>query len=201
MDESASSVESVIGGRVRRARQARRWTLDQMAGAAGLSRRTAVNVEQGCANPSIGTLLRIGDGLGVGLPALVESPAPNPIRVTRHGAGALLWSSKAGGRGVLVAGTAPPDVVELWEWTLGPHDRCSSAAHVLGTRELIQVRKGTITIDSGTDPVTLKVGDAVVFPGDLAHSYANSSTRSATFSLAVFEPGVGSRSRSEASDA
>jgi transcriptional regulator with XRE-family HTH domain len=29
----------------------------------------AINVEQGSANPSVGTLLKISDALGVGLPA------------------------------------------------------------------------------------------------------------------------------------
>ena len=58
-------------------RQSRRWTLDQLAGAAGVSRRMVVNVEQGAANPSVGTLLRISDALGVGLPSLVEHPRPS----------------------------------------------------------------------------------------------------------------------------
>ena len=111
-----------IGARVRQVRQSRRWTLDQLAEVAGVSRRMVVNVEQGAANPSVGTLLRISDALGVGLPALVEPPQPKPVKVTRRGEGAVLWSGEAGGRGVLVAGTEPPDVVELWDWTLGPGD-------------------------------------------------------------------------------
>lgn len=196
MDGKTASLASAIGGRVRHERQEHRWTLDQLAGAAGVSRRLVINVEHGAANPSVGTLLRISDALGVGLPAMVESPAPGPVRVTRRGAGAVLWTSKAGGRGVLVAGTEPPDVVELWEWTLGPNDRYSSTEHARGTRELVQVHKGMITIESGAESVTLKVGDAVAFPGDEAHSYANESSRAARFSLTVFEPGVGPRSRS-----
>ena len=82
-----------------------------------------VNIEQGTSNPSVGTLLRISDALGVGLPALVEPPRTRPVMVTRTAKGAVLWTSDAGGRGVLVAGTEPPDVVELWDWTLGPADR------------------------------------------------------------------------------
>jgi transcriptional regulator with XRE-family HTH domain len=50
-----------IGVRVRRERQSRSWTLDQLAAAGGVSRRMVVNVEQGAANPSVGTLLRISD--------------------------------------------------------------------------------------------------------------------------------------------
>jgi hypothetical protein len=33
-----------------------------------------VDVEQGAANPSVGTRLKISDALGIGLPALVQVP-------------------------------------------------------------------------------------------------------------------------------
>jgi transcriptional regulator with XRE-family HTH domain len=201
MDEGAAALALAIGVRVRQERQSLRWTLDQLAEAAGVSRRMVVNVEQGAANPSVGTLLRISDALGVGLPALVERPEPKPVKVTRHGDGAVLWSSESGGRGVLVAGTAPPDVLELWDWTLGPGDRHVTEAHTPGTQELAQVQQGTITVEVAGQRVTLDVGDAVAFPGDVAHSYANPGARPARFSLAVFEPGVGAGSPPEVADA
>ena len=50
MDESTAALALAIGGRVRQERQARRWTLNQLAEAAGVSRRMVVNVEQGIAN-------------------------------------------------------------------------------------------------------------------------------------------------------
>jgi quercetin dioxygenase-like cupin family protein len=201
MDEGTAALASAIGGRVRQERQSRRWTLDQLAEAAGVSRRMVVNVEQGAANPSVGILLRISDALGVGLPALVERPEPKPVTVTRHGDGAVLWRGQSGGRGVLVAGTGPPDVMELWDWTLGPGDAHPSEAHTPGTKELVQVQQGTITVEVAGQPVTLDAGDAVAFGGDVAHSYANPGTQPARFSLAVFEPGVGPGSRAEVAGA
>jgi transcriptional regulator with XRE-family HTH domain len=201
MDQSTAALALAIGVRVRQERQSRRWTLDQLAEAAGVSRRMVVNVEQGAANPSIGTLLRISDALGVGLPALVEAPEPSQVKVTRHGDGAALWSSESGGRAVLVAGTGPPDVVELWDWTLGPGDHHVSEAHTPGTKELAQVQQGTVTIEVASQLVTLDAGDAVAFGGDVPHSYANPGTQPARFSLAVFEPGVRPGSRSEVASA
>ena len=150
-----------------------------------------VSVEQGTVNPSVGTLLRLSDALGVGLPALVEPPEPKPVKVTRAGEGAELWSGAAGGRGVLVAGTTPPDVVELWDWTLGPGDRYASEAHAAGTKELVHVLQGTITVEVDEQVISLETGAALAFPGDLDHAYANPAEEHARFSLAVFEPGVG----------
>lgn len=150
-----------------------------------------INVEQGVANPSVGTLLRISDALGIGLPALVDSPSPKPmVQVTRNGEGAALWSSDSGGRGILVAGTEAPNVVELWDWTLAAGDRHMSEAHAPGTKELLQVKRGTLTIEVADQRVLLDAGDAAAFPGGVTHSYANAGTEPVRFSLTVFEPGV-----------
>ena len=173
-------------------RQGRGWTLDQLAASAAVSRRAVVNVEQGVANPSVGTLLRISDALGIGLPALVAPPTPRPVTVTRAGDGAALWTGANGGQGLLVAGTEPPDVAELWDWSLAPGDRHESEAHVAGTKELLQVRTGTVTLVVADQTYTLAEDDAVSFPGDVAHTYSNEGRTAARFSLAVFEPSVGS---------
>ncbi len=200
MDDTTAALAAAIGVRVRQERQSRRWTLDRLAEVAGVSRRMVVNVEQGAANPSVGTLLRISGALGVGLPSLVEPVQPKLVKVTRRGDGAALWSSESGGRGVLVAGTEPPDVVELWDWTLGPGDRQTSEAHTPGTKELMQVQQGTVMVEVADQSVTLGAGDALAFPGDVAHSHVNPDTQPARFTLAVFEPGVGSGPRPEAVD-
>ena len=119
MDRDTADLAMAIGARVRQVRQSRQWTLDQLAEVAGVSRRMVVNVEQGAANPSVGTLLRISDALGIGTAIAGRAASAQAGEGHPHGEGAVLWSGEAGGRGVLVAGTEPPDVVELWDWTLG----------------------------------------------------------------------------------
>jgi transcriptional regulator with XRE-family HTH domain len=199
--DGTTALASLIGARVKRERQSLRWTLDQLAEAAGVSRRMVVNVEQGTANPSVGTLLRLSDALGIGLPTLVERPQPAPVKVVRDGDGAVLWSGEFGGRGMLVAGTEPPDVVELWDWLLCPGDAHQSEAHTAGTKELIQVHQGTVRVEVAGQSITLAVGDAVTFRGDVPHAYANDGAEPAHFSLAVFEPGVGSRTHNQGAGA
>jgi len=197
----ADGVARAIGGRVRQGRAGRGWTLDQLAERSGVSRRMLVSIEQGSANPSIATLLLISDALGIGLPALVTMDHPAGLRVTRAGTAAVLWRGKLGGRAVLVAGTEPPDVTELWDWTLGPGEGHSSPAHAAGTRELLLVLDGQVEVRVGQHAEVLAVGDSAAFAGDQAHGYANaSSARAARFALTVFEPGVGPGSRSEATD-
>jgi transcriptional regulator with XRE-family HTH domain len=191
MDDEAAALAATIGGRVRHERQDRRWTLDQLAEAAGVSRRMVVNVEAGSANPSVGILLRLSDALGIGLPALVEPTERAVVAVTRAGEGPALWTSPDGGRAVLVAGTRPPDVLELWDWTLMPGDAHASTPHAAGTRELLHVLEGEVVMEIHGATHTLSTGDAASFPGDVPHTYRNESAIPARFSLAVLEPGVG----------
>src|SRR4249920_3447332 len=101
----ADTVARAIGGRVRHGRNSRGWTLDQLAGRSGVSRRMLVSIEQGAANPSIATLLLISDALGIGLPALVDMNRSPGLRVTRAGGAPVLWRGKPGGQGPLLAGT------------------------------------------------------------------------------------------------
>lgn len=190
-DDHAAALAAAIGRRVRHERQARGWTLDHLAETAGVSRRMLINVEQGAANPSVGTLLKISDALGIGLPALVELPERVLVNITRSGEGATLWSGEHGGRGVLVAGTEPPDVLELWDWTLKPGERHDSDAHTHGTWELLQVLEGAIVLVIGDESIHLATGDAVSFPGDVGHAYTNAGSDSARFTMCVYEPGVG----------
>ena len=71
-------------------------------------------------------------------------------------------------------------------------DRHASEAHSAGIKELIQVREGQVILDVSDQSITLNAGDAVSFPGDVTHAYANPGAEPAAFVLAVFEPGVGS---------
>src|SRR6266704_1672278 len=179
----ADSVARAIGDRVRQGRAGRGWTLNQLAERSGVSRRMLV---------SIATLLLISDALGIGLPALVDMDRSPGLRVTRAGAAAVLWRGKLGGQAVLVAGTEPPDVTELWDWTLGPGESHSSEAHAAGTRELLLVLDGQVELRVGQHAEILAQGDSASFAGDLPHGYVNASTAQvARFALTVFEPTVG----------
>ena len=165
--EPAAAISRTIRRRVRATRTELGWTLDQLATRSGVSRRMLINVEQGVTNPSIATLLRLSDALGIGLPALVDTADDGAESVVVHRDG------------------------ELWDWRLGPGDDYRSEAHRAGTRELMHVLTGTVLLVVDGTEHKLKAGDSASFDGGLAHAYRNASaTRPARFSLAVYEPGL-----------
>lgn len=159
-----------------------------------------VNVEQGAVNPSLGTLLKLSDALGLGLPALVGTPQAGVPRLSPAGEGADLWTSETGGRATLLAGTEPPDVLELWEWVLEPGDLWATDGDAEGTKEILQMHAGTATVQVQEEVFTLSPGDALTLPGDVPHSYANLGSETSRFVLSVFEPSVGADHFPETTD-
>ena len=133
------------------------------------------------------------DALGVGLPVLVDVEQPRALTVTAAGQAPVLWRGPHGGQALLVAGTEPPDVVELWEWTLQPGEAHTSEAHSAGTRELLLVLEGRVDLRVGDRTERLGPGDSAAFAGDVAHGYATPADAAtpARFALTVFQPQVG----------
>src|SRR4051794_10211130 len=185
MTVEALAVNELIGERVRQHRTARGWTLEELADRSGVSRRMLITVEHGEGNPSIATLLRISDALGIGLPVMVDVERPHAVTVTAAGRAPVLWRGPHGGQGRLVAGTEPPDVVELWDWVLQPGEAHTTEAHSTGTRELLLVLDGEVELRVGERTERLGVGDSVAFAGDVPHGYATTAgaTAPARFAL------------------
>lgn len=194
-----AQLTAAIGGNVRTARNARGWTLDELAARAGLSRRSLVEIEQGRSNPTVASLLALSDALGIGLPRLLAVPESPSLHVVRAGGAPTLWRGPGGGHAQLLAGTGPPNVVELWDWWLGPGDRYASEPHPVGTWELLQVQQGAVRLEVGDDAELLRPGDTASFAGSQPHAYAwgepdgpsGPAETLARFTLVVLEPDVG----------
>lgn len=182
-----------IAGNVRSGRAMRGWTLDELAERSGVSRRLIVQIEQGQTNPSIATLLRLSDALGVGLPRLVAVADSPMLHVVRAGDAPVLWRGEHGGSAQLVAGSGPPDVLELWDWALYPGDAHNSEPHSRGTIEQLLLVEGELQLHVAGEQQTLQPGDAAAFPGDRPHGYAaaDGASAPARFTLSVLEPHVG----------
>jgi len=182
-----------IGLNVRSGRIGRGWTLDELALRSGVSRRMLVQVEQAQTNPSVSTLLRLSEALGVGLPQLLAVSDSGALQVVPAGQAPVLWRGDHGGQGRLLGGTGPPDVLELWDWTMHVGEVHASEPHSRGTREQLLVVSGHLMLAVGIEEQVLGPGDAAAFPGDRWHRYqaATDTGRPVRFTLSVLQPGVG----------
>jgi len=181
-------VTEAIARNLRGYRTARGWTLDALATRSGVSKGMLVQVEQARTNPSISTLCRLADGLGITLARLVEVAEPPALRVVRADEVAPLFRGMPGSEGRLLVGSDPPRPLELWEWRLAPGDGYDGESHDADTVELLHVLSGTLTLVVDGVPHRLGPGDAASFLADRPHRYANDDDEPVRFTMAVGMP-------------
>ncbi|MCO1338308.1 hypothetical protein BJH93_05275 [Kocuria polaris] len=181
-------IAALIGQRVRSLRNKRAWTLDDLANRSGVSRRTLVTIEQGQANPSIAVLSSIGDALGVSFVALVETEPRDQVRVVRSGEGPRIWAGNDGGTAHLAGSLPGANVAELWEFRMAPGEGYLGQPHPTGTRELVHVSSGELTLSVLDQEYVLTEGDAATHPADVPHGYRNNGAGEVVFSNLVQYP-------------
>lgn len=183
-------VAAAIARNARDLRADRQWSLDALATRSGISKGMLVQIEQARTNPSIGTLCRLADAFGVTLAQLVELTDGSTVRVVDASEVVRLWEGAEGSIGDLLVGTDRSEHVELWRWRLAAGDAHESEGHITGTRELLAVLAGTLTLDVGGAEHRVETGGAVLFDADRPHIYRNDHKRPLDLILVVVQPPV-----------
>ncbi|MFJ8742914.1 helix-turn-helix domain-containing protein [Embleya sp. NPDC127516] len=199
MTDPAEAVGSTLAANLRAARQARGWRLEELAGRSGVSRNMLQQIETCRTNPSIATLARISATLGIPIGRLVEPPEELGHVARRDDA-----PTRPGGREsvfrLLINDTTVP-FTELWELRLAAHDEVSAGAHPAGTRELLHVHEGTVTVEVGGATFAVGPGDALRMRGDRPHAYRNTRAEPARLTMTVVYAGVSDPRYREIGDA
>jgi transcriptional regulator with XRE-family HTH domain len=179
-------VNAAVGRNVRAHRTRLAWTLDDLAARSGVSKGMLSQVEQGRTNPSVATICRLATALGVSVASLVEAPEMPSARVVRAEEAVTLWTGdQEGSAARLLVGSGTSQQVELWDVQMLPGDGYASEAHPSGTRELLLVIEGELTLELDGDPYLVCGGDAIAFVADRPHAYRNQGASPLRYSLSV----------------
>jgi transcriptional regulator with XRE-family HTH domain len=182
-------VEAALAHNLREWRTRRGWSQAELAARAGVSKGMLVQIEQSQTNPSIATLCKLANALGVALPRLVEVADEPAIRRVARADVAWLWRGRGKGSAAgLVGGIETPIPVELWEWRMGTKDTYDALAHPPGTREIVYALEGQLLITVEGVEMTIDAGECAVFHADRPHRYAAAGGRTARFVMVVIEP-------------
>ena len=92
---------------------------------------------------------------------------------------------KQGSEARLMVGSGTSQQVELWDVRMVPGDGFASEGHPTGTRELILVIDGELTLEVDGVAHLVGPGDAIAFVADRPHAYRNQGIAPLRYSLSV----------------
>ncbi|MEA3211447.1 MAG: hypothetical protein QOE70_4504 [Chthoniobacter sp.] len=172
--EPAEAAVGDLGARIRRLRTERKWSLESLATASGVSRSMLSQIERNEANPTLAVTMRIARAFGVTLGDLVEAPdAASAVQVIRGSDRAQLYRSDKDCQIRTLSPLQLEKDVEFYQVQLQPGGALRSAPHFGGTREFLVVEKGRIRVESGLDTEELEHGDSATYRADVPHAIVN----------------------------
>lgn len=186
--KSRDSIAATVGANIRQLRLDRSLTLAGLAGQAGTSVRTLVEIESGRANASLATLGAIADALGVDFGRLTQPQEPGAMRTVRTADAAVAWSDDRGSEARLVLVSREPQSAELWNWLLKPGSHYEAKPDPDGTDVLIMVSRGTLAMTVDGETSELAAGTAGHIISGTGYVLANPARADAAFVLMHIPP-------------
>ena len=183
-----------IGGQLRALRASRGLSLAQVAEGTDISKSFLSLVEAGRSDITIGRLMRIVEFFGITVNDLLSQDPGSQVTVTRAESQRVLSSPSEGIDDVLLIPDAERAMMPFVA-VFSPGGSNSEHATHEG-EEFGYVMEGEFILDiAGQEPIELRPGDSVYFPGSRPHAYRNASDGESRL-LCVVTPPVRRAARS-----
>ncbi len=167
--EKLAEVLAHVGANVRRRRGRLGLSQQELADAAGISRRTVINLEAGQANVSLSAIDTLAAALGATFVDLVSAPTAIPAGIDE-----VLWTGSGAHSRATLLGSAPATrEAQLWTWSLGVGDRYDANPDPAGWHEMVLVTAGRLRIEREDGDVTLDTGGYAIYSSAQRYSYVN----------------------------
>lgn len=182
MEKSAAIVNDIVeyqkslGERIRRFRRERDLTQLDLARQVGVTNGQISTIERGLSAPSIGTLRRISEALGLPMTAFFEETPVGSVEVVRKGERRRLTAP--GSPEVLEVLAASRTIAGL-QVGIGPGQVCRRPGHDSPSELFILVQQGQVDLECREERMTLKTGDSARLDGRLGRVYRAASDAAA----------------------
>lgn len=162
-----------LGRSIRNARLQMQMSMRTLATRCGVSQPFLSEVERGMSMPSIATLYRIADALGIGPSKLLPASGPGDVHVVRADEGRRVPSSERENSAIgRLIHADDEQGLEVYEYVTDRTEDLDVWFEHPGNKVLYVVA-GQMSIEFDRRPtVFLSAGDCLVHPGDVAHRWA-----------------------------
>jgi rhodanese-related sulfurtransferase/transcriptional regulator with XRE-family HTH domain len=172
-DAPDPALDSIVAENLRKLREKRGMSLDELARLSGLSRTLLGQLEMGRTSPSVSLVWRLARAFDVHFSVLLGTAERVETTVLRESKAKRLVSPDGRFSSRALFNLAEKPNVEFYELALAAHSREDAQPHHPGTRENLIVASGRLELEVGSERFELAKGDAIVFTADIAHSYVN----------------------------
>jgi len=178
------SASETISRNIKRVRQERNLTLDNLAILTGVSKSMLSEIERCTKSPTISVLEKICDGINVPLAQLTHSLTPQLSVATndtiKH------YSAWDGFELFVLFEFDPNKKFEIFRHVISPHSERASECHEAGIREYIICTKGVFSIQVGDEAFHLHEGEAIQFLANHKHKYFNTTNEEVNIVMLLF---------------
>jgi transcriptional regulator with XRE-family HTH domain len=160
----------MLAANLRRLRERRQLTQQDLAERSGVPRPTLAHLESGDANPTLSVLVRVAEALGTSIEELIGRVEP---AVALHEARSLAEQRKGKTRLVdLAPGAFAGLRFQRVELAVGA--RFDAAAEARGGRCFVTLESGELMLEAGSETHRLARGDVAAVLREVGHRYVNS---------------------------
>jgi transcriptional regulator with XRE-family HTH domain len=180
-------VNLLLAANLRKIREERNLSLGQLAELSGVSKSMLGQIERGEANPSIGTIWQIANGLRVSFTSLLNEENQS-VKITHKSDTHMVAQEDDKFRLYSYVPFDPKHKFELYTVELEVGCVHESDAHVTGVDEYLLVHEGIIEVEINGQTYHLKEGDAITFVSDAVHTYRNVGDVFASATIVLYYP-------------
>ncbi|WP_337993623.1 XRE family transcriptional regulator [Lysinibacillus sp. CNPSo 3705] len=161
---------------LKKIRQQRQLSLDDVAKATGVSKAQLAQIEKGEANPTVSTIWKIAAGMRTSFSSLLQAPTAHFMKYSSKDA-PRVDEDEGRYRVYSIIPYNPDRGWELYRIEMEPGAFSRSEAHTEGVEETVTVIQGQANISAGEMHELLEEGDTLVFSGHQPHEYKNTSEK------------------------
>ena len=177
----AESPPAALGSAVQRLRKAREMSWGELSEVSGVAKSIISQIERNETNPTIATVLKLADALGVSPEQLLAQAAERPaiIQHQRRADIPVLFSEDGKCRLHIIGALELVEHVQWYDFHAEPGGVLASEPHQPGCTEHLHVLHGQIEVTSGEETRLVRASESLRYRGDLPHVLRNTGNEEA----------------------
>nr|WP_294148200.1 XRE family transcriptional regulator [uncultured Clostridium sp.] len=181
------SMNQIVAKNIKGLREKNKLSMDELSRLSGVSKSMLAQIERGEGNPTISTLWKISNGMGVPFDALTVRPE-SPYEIVKTSELQPLLEDQGNVKNYSIFPDDDNRKFAVYYLELKEGSYWKSEPHLKGAIEFITVFTGQIEIETDGRQFVIGKGESIRFKADNMHSYKNIGNETAILHMIIFNP-------------